>query len=539
MPTALGVAPRRRSLTFGWLVAATTLGACGAPPPRFALRPPITRDSDDRPLPRAPRMDDESDAANAVDATVLGPLSRGFAFRSSGEAHDVNSLDEVPDSTWFTNRTVRPEQLERGSCPDAGPTLPFTIKSSMLGGTTAGFVVKDARKQAYVIKLDSVAPFEPEISTAADAIVSRLYWAVGFNAPCNDVVYLEPGDLRLASGSYEKLPTGETAPLTAARLAQVFTRATRGADGRMRFSASRFIDGEPLGNWRAEGTRADDANDVIAHEDRRELRGEYFLAAWADHWDSRGPNSFDSFVRPPGARGGHVVHYFLDFSDSLGAISLPMAFRENRKGFVSVSNVPVMLEDLFTLGLLRHPWDDVQPDPRFPNLGHYDVAHFDALGFSALTPLVRWIRAERADRGWMARKIARLGVAHLRVAVRAGRLSHAAEEARLVDVLAGRRDKILRASFDECSPLADLAIEGDRLCATDLGLATKLSRPDDVAYGPAAERTGDRVCVGLPHGSAYAVVRVVRTELGRTTVLRAHVYELGPGRHFLAGIERL
>ena len=100
----------------GALVITMVFAGCGAPS-RFALRPPIARDSDDRLLARAPRVDDESDSANAVDATVLGPLSRGFAFRSSGEAHDVNSLDEVPDSTWFTNRTVRPEQLERGSCP--------------------------------------------------------------------------------------------------------------------------------------------------------------------------------------------------------------------------------------------------------------------------------------------------------------------------------------------------------------------------------------------------------------------------------------
>ncbi len=527
----------RRTHGVGVLVTMAVLGGCGAAP-RFALRPPITRDSDDRPLARAPRPDDESDLANAVDTTVLGPLSRGFAFRSSGEAHDVNSLDEVPDSTWFTNRTVRPEQLERGPCPDAGPVLPFTIKSSKIGGTTAGLVVKDARKQRYVIKLDSVAPFEPEISTAADAIVTRLYWAVGFNAPCNDVVYLRPADLKLGADSYDKLPTGEKVPLTTARLAQVFAKATRGKDGRMRFSVSRYIDGEPLGNWRAEGTRADDPNDVIAHEDRRELRGEYFLAAWVNHWDSRGPNSFDAFVRPPGGRGGFVLHYFLDFSDSLGAISLPVAFREARKGYVSVSNVPVIAEDLFTLGLLRHSWDDVRPDPRYPNLGDFDVGHFDALGFSALTPLVRWVRAQPEDRGWMARKIARLGPEHLRVAVHAGRLSDPAEEARLVEVLGGRRDKILRATFAECSPLAALAIDGDRLCANDLGIATKISRPEGVLYSPAAERAADRVCVRLPRGHRYSVVRLVRVEGGHRTVLRAHVYDLGARGFMLAGVER-
>src|SRR6185369_1328134 len=119
--------------------------------------------------------------------------------------------------------------------------------------------------------------------------------------------------------------------------AEVLATATRRPDGKLRVSASRFIEGEPTGTWRTEGTREDDPNDVIPHEDRRELRGERFLAAWTNHWDSRGPNSFDAFTRAPGG-GGYVVHYFLDFSDSLGSTAIRTQWAEPRLGFTTVSN---------------------------------------------------------------------------------------------------------------------------------------------------------------------------------------------------------
>lgn len=554
-----------RSLLAAAIAGLCAVG-CGAPS-RFALRPPVLRDGDDRPFARAPPEDSESDYANALDVILLRPISHAFLFEQGGEARNVSSLDEVPDSSWFQNRVVAPAALRRGPCPDDGPVPPFTIRSSKTGGATPGFVAKDARGQRYMVKRDPLLLTQPEIGTAADAIVSRLYWAIGFNAPCNDVIFVDPKDLQIDAKSVETLSTGEKRPLTAARVAEVLKTATR-AGGKLRLSASRFIDGEPVGTWRTEGTRKDDPNDVIPHEDRRELRGERFLAAWVNHWDSRGPNTFDTFVRTPDGSAGHVVHYFLDFSDSLGGTAMRTEWAEPRLGFTTVSNVPQIATDAMTFGFVRRPWDEVKVDPRYPNLGYYDVDHFDPMSFSPQTPLVRWARAEPSDLAWMARRIARLGEEHVRVAVRAGRLSNAAEEARLVEILMGRRDKILRASFSKVSPLADLRMKGrERLCASDLGVATGLSKPETVAYTlvfregeglspsrvlPTHERIagGEQVCFDLPphfapaaspddSAARYATLDVVRLDRAGKTTLRAHFYDLGPERGYvLAGVER-
>jgi len=550
-------------------LAASCATGCGAAS-RFALRPPLLRDGDDRPFAPAPANDEESNYANTIDVMLLGPLSRAFQVEPGGEARNVNALDEVPDSTWFTNRTVAPADLVRGTCPDAGPVPPFTIKSSKIGGVTPGFVVKDSRGQRYVIKLDALVPTQPEISTAADAIVSRLYWAVGFNAPCNDVVDIDLADMRVDAKSSEVLDTGAKKPLSAARVAEVLTQGTRAGNGKLRVSASRFISGEPVGTWHTEGTRKDDPNDVIPHEDRRELRGERFLAAWTNHWDSRGPNSFDAFVRVNDTKesAGYVLHYFLDFSESLGGTWKRTEWPEPRLGYTTVLNGPQIATDAMTFGFVRRPWDELRSDARYPNLGYLDIDHFDPMGFSPQTPMLRWARAQPADLGWMARRLARLGIEHVRAAVRQGKLTNPAEEARLVEILMGRRERILRASFSRSSPLADLAMIGkERLCAVDLGVTTGLSKPAAVSYSlelrqgadselsprsPGAETTSGagKLCLdfpghfasaGQPDGSPerYATLDIVRTEGPLATTLRAHFYDLGADRGYvLAGVER-
>jgi hypothetical protein len=555
-------------------LVAASLGAigCGGSS-RFALRPPVLRDTDDRPMAHAPPVDEETDYANTFDVTIYRPLSHAFLFETSGEARNVNALDEVADSTWFSNRTVTPSEVERGPCPDDGPVGPFVVVSSKVGGATPGFFVKDARGVKYVLKMDELGRYEqPEISTAADAIVPRLYWAVGFNAPCNHVIYVQPRDLHVDAQSIEIRDTGKRLPLTVASVDATLGAATRNDEGAVRLSASRFIDGQGVGTWRTAGTRSDDPNDVIPHEDRRELRGERFLAAWVDHWDTRGLNTYSAYVHAKGAPAGagYIVHYYLDFSDSLGGTAVRSPFPERRTGFETVSDLPTIIADSFTFGFIRRPWDNAKVDPVYADLGTMnDIDAFDPYGFAPQTPVTGWARATTSDLGWMARRIARIGLEDVRAAVRTGKLSRPIEQARLVEVLMARREKILREAFARSSPLADLEMVGhDRLCGVDLAITTGISPTRDVSYaselreGPQLTRVsqtaaletspGGRLCVVMPvhfapasaaddSADRYATVDVLRFERGgRTTRLRAHFYDLGTLRGWvLVGLERL
>jgi hypothetical protein len=71
---------------------------------------------------------------------------------------------------------------------------------------------------------------------------------------------------------------------------------------------SRYLDGRPLGPWRYHGVLRGDRNDVVHHEDRRELRGARLLAAWTDHVDQREGNTLSMWRESAGGQG-YVLHH--------------------------------------------------------------------------------------------------------------------------------------------------------------------------------------------------------------------------------------
>ena len=112
--------------------------ACGGALRKFPLRVPMARDTDlapqklpchDEPMSKdpkhvscAPRVYASPLAWDGVDNSIFRPLARVFAVDPAGEAPNVNSMDEVPDSSWFENRIgKRPVSLEeftRGACEE-------------------------------------------------------------------------------------------------------------------------------------------------------------------------------------------------------------------------------------------------------------------------------------------------------------------------------------------------------------------------------------------------------------------------------------
>ena len=172
-------------------------------------RPVIWRDDDARPFYTECTPDPEEPghslcvpetyvspfAWDAVDNSVFLPISRALEVAPSREAINVNSLDEVPDSSWFENRIGRfamtPAELLRGPC-EGGPTLdPAVHAASWLidqgkpNGANPGFRIRSEERGKFMLKADLGG--EPERATAAAAIAARLYYAAGYFTPCDSV----------------------------------------------------------------------------------------------------------------------------------------------------------------------------------------------------------------------------------------------------------------------------------------------------------------------------------------------------------------
>src|SRR5262245_57599726 len=119
----------------------------------------------------------------------------------------VNTIGEVPDSEWFTNRHLRHRmsraELQQGSSSAEAPVPPFTVTSGKSEGITPGFSMQDAKGRLYFVKGDP--PHFPEMATGADVIVSNFLYAIGYNTPKNEILDLKMSDLRLSDTAMIKL----------------------------------------------------------------------------------------------------------------------------------------------------------------------------------------------------------------------------------------------------------------------------------------------------------------------------------------------
>ena len=162
---------------------------------RFPLAQPIWVDLDKRPFPTKPEEYVSSFLWDGADQMAFRPVAKFFKVDPGGEAVNVNALDEVPDSAWFTNRLGRfdmsLDEVRRGPCQGESldPAGPWVVTGAKPNGANPGFPIKAPDGRRYLIKFDGTV--QGPRATAADVIVSKIYHAAGFSVPCNEVVFFD------------------------------------------------------------------------------------------------------------------------------------------------------------------------------------------------------------------------------------------------------------------------------------------------------------------------------------------------------------
>lgn len=455
------------ALTAGVLAAASIAGNV---PKKFYPDDPLLCEPTPRPVKAVAKREIDDIYDFLWNSFATAARARKYVSEGARPAINVNTLGEVPDSPWYSNRHFRRrmtiEGLKRGPGNSTPPSLQtaWRVIAAKSNGVTPGFVIEDQHKNRYVLKLD--LPEEPELTSAADVIGSKIFYALGYNTPENYIVHFRLEQLELPEGVQWRDAAGNKRPLTLSGLEKMFQGQPKGPDGAYRALASRFIEGELAGPFSYEGMRTDDPNDIVPHEDRRELRGLRVFAAWLNHHDTRSINSMDTLVDENGIR--FLKHYLMDFGSILG--SSGYAANEPWKGhryYVDIYNKQTAL-NMVTFGLLMPRWAQAKY-PKLRGVGRFDAWSFDPPSWRSDYPNPAFVRMDRGDAFWAARQVAAFTDEEIRALVETGEYSDPRAAEWIAECLIERRDKIAEAWLRGVLALDRFGIVDGELTFEDLG----------------------------------------------------------------------
>jgi len=485
----------------------------------------------------------------AVDSFVGRPFSRfwhpGRFFRWLGtgdrvqRAANVNPLDEVVNSTWFNNRigtrTLTDAELVAGPAHGlplvAGPdrSRPWTIIGAKTAGVTPGFRIKDARGDVWLLKFDP--PHHPGMTIRSGVVVNLLFHAMGFNTPVDRLVVFDRDELVVGEGAQMRVGREGRVPMTEANLDSILAATESVFDGRFHALASRYLDGVPLGPFDDQGRRADDPNDTIRHQDRRELRALKVFGAWVNHFDTKMHNSLDMYVGEPGK--GFVRHHLIDFASTLGAYGDQPV---RRFGFEYGFDVFPITGRLLTLGFREDKWVNLERPAGLDEIGLLDVELFEPQDWKPDLPHSGMANLTRLDGYWAAKIVSAFTDRQLRLIVEQARYQNPDAADFLVRTLAGRRDKIARYWFDRVPPLDYFKVEPQGLVFHDLAVERGYAAATSTRYRyrTAAVDSG-RGVQGDPGWTPWVeVATTVLPILGADGRLRADIPRGDDSHRFLA-----
>ena len=366
---------------------------------------------------------------------------------------NVNRLGEVPNSSWFTNRIglypMTAEEVARGPNTTKGPSHdgPWTIVAAKTEGVTPGFTIRDVTGQRYLIKF---GPMEhPVMPTAAGVISQRLFHAIGYWVPEDDITWFRRENLVVSPEAEIDLPDGNERPMTDADIDAILARVEQLPSGQYRAISSKFLPGRPVGPFDYQDTRPDDPNDRIEHQHRRELRGLKVFAEWLNHFDTKQQNTLDILVETDD--GEHYLrHYLIDFASTLGT----GAHGPIRKfGWEATLDPKAVLRRSLTLGLVEDDYRLVERPEGLPEIGWFDAEHFTPRGYEPPMANPAFAQLTRRDGYWAAKILSAFTDAQLLAVCEQGHYRDPRATRSMARILGDRRDRIARAWFDVIPPL--------------------------------------------------------------------------------------
>ena len=486
------MAPETRLTRILAIVAtALLLASCAAQRPALSPADPHWKDEDRDSIPdpgsRESIVEWETvERLTFEQAEQVLDLNR--SFRKIGgvpeEAWNINSVDEVPNSSWYTNRhhliPMTADEIKAGYQVTGGPdkSAPWTVFRPKVGGVTAGFWIKDSHGNQYILKFDP--PGFPDLATAAAAMAGRFFYACGYNVPEETITSFRPEELVIGEGVTYKDKFGIKHPFTREKLNQILELAHKNDDGSIRCLASLALP-NVRGPFSFDGVRKNDPNDWCLHEHRRELRALYVLCSFVNHWDIKDQNSMDTYADEGGRR--FLKHHLLDFGSTFG--SAGHGPQDVHSGYANQVDLRDAFVSYLTLGLKKWQWEDAKPFEN-PSIGYFESEIFHPAKWDPIYPIPAFENITGRDGYWGAKLVMAFTDDDLRALIEAGRYSDPEAAAYMLETLRVRRNKIGMYWFGKVNPLDHFGLreigDGIELVFDDLASLYGLSTESESEY---------------------------------------------------------
>jgi hypothetical protein len=512
----------------------------------------------DDPIAREPESQDASKTAE-YEGSELYDLTFNLFVNSGHEpsglrSKNINTIDEVPDSSWFTNRVgtraMTTEELVRGPVvgrpPDPSKWVIIREKTS---GAHPGFTAQDANGETWFLEFDP--PQYPGGATGAVAISTKIFHALGYNQVESFLTTFDPKKATIDPKATVRRPNGQRTPFNQDDLNAILEIVARRGDGTYRVIAGRLLPGRIIGPFHYNGTRPDDPNDLVPHEYRRELRALRVFGAWTNLTDFKTKNTLDAVVTENGRT--FVKHYLQDVGSTFG---MNNDKHEWDLGWEYFFEGAPSRKRLFTLGFGLSPWQTVDYD-EYPEIGKFEGTEFDPRKWRPQTPTMTYMEMRDDDAFWAARRVAAFTDEMIRALVKVGEFSDPAAEKHLADVLIQRREKIKNTYLTAVNPIVNPRLDAKGLTVDNAAVAGGVAQGPvtyraawmtfDNATGttkPISETTSTTTTMAAPNGvptSGFVAVDIAAEHASYAAWKRPvrAVFRQDGGSWKLVGLERL